>query len=802
MDMTSDYTAENIKILEGLEPVRERPAMYIGSTGLPGLHHLVYEVIDNSIDEALAGFCSEIMVTIHLDNSVTVVDNGRGIPVDEHPVARRPAAEVVMTTLHSGAKFDKRSYAFSGGLHGVGVSVVNALSEYLQLEIMRDGCVYRQRYHRGKPQTDLHVVGKSRRSGTTITFKPDHEIFETLEFSFEILSRRLRELAFLTKGISITIYDERVDEKRTYKYKGGIASFVEYLNKSKNPLTRVIYLEGDKEGVNIEISIQYNDSYSENLLSFVNSINTEEGGTHVIGFKSGLTTAINQYALSNNLLKNFKYTITGEDIREGLCAIVSIKMASPQFEGQTKSKLGNSEVKGIVQSFVHERLLKFLEETPSVARKIVEKSMEAARAREAARKAKDLVRKKTALEFSLLPGKLADCQEKDPSRSELFLVEGDSAGGSAKQARDRVFQAILPLKGKILNVEKARFDKMISNDEIKTMVTAIGTGLGQNDFNLDKLRYKKIIIMTDADVDGAHIRTLLLTFFYRQMPEIIKEGFLYIAQPPLFKVKSGTREQYFKDETELNRFLIEKAIKSLRITTKEGLTIDGQKASDVGRTIQRLEFVRNQFIKIRYDPNIVAAVALEDGVPQDLFDNEKKITKFAKNLMSYLNTVDQYAKISFSLDKEDESNHLKLRFATQVGSDAFQTTVDQHLFESGKLREMKTQLTRLKALGKLPWHVSLQGEEFDLINYLQLIDRVYASGRRGILIQRYKGLGEMNPDQLWETTMDPERRVLLKVRIEDSLEADELFSVLMGDNVEPRRKFIQDNAVNVQNLDV
>jgi len=800
--MSSDYTAEHIKILEGLEPVRERPAMYIGSTGLAGLHHLVYEVIDNSIDEALAGFCTEILVTIHLDNSVTVVDNGRGIPVDEHPVARRPAAEVVMTTLHSGAKFDKRSYAFSGGLHGVGVSVVNALSEYLQLEIMRDGHLYRQRYKRGRPVTDLEVVGKSRRSGTSITFKPDHEIFETIEFSFDTLARRLRELAFLTKGILITIYDERADEKRTYRYKGGIASFVEYLNKNKNPLTKVIYFEGEKEGIGIEISIQYNDSYSENLLSFVNSINTEEGGTHVIGFKSGLTTAINQYATNNNLLKNFKYTITGEDIREGLCAIISIKMANPQFEGQTKSKLGNSEVKGVVQSFVHERLLKFLEETPSVARKIVEKSMEAARAREAARKAKDLVRKKSGLELSLLPGKLADCQEKDPNHSELFLVEGDSAGGSAKQARDRAFQAILPLKGKILNVEKARFDKMISNDEIKTMVTAIGTGLGQNDFNIEKVRYKKIIIMTDADVDGAHIRTLLLTFFYRQMPEIIKEGFLYIAQPPLFKVVGGSNERYFKNEMELKAFLIERAMRHLKIETKDGLAIEGQKAAEVGRVLERLDVLREQFSKIKYDPNVVAAVALEGGVANDLFGNERKITKFAKNLVSYLNTVDEYTKISFSVDQEDDSNHLKLHFATQTGSGSFHTSVDQHLVESGKLGEMRTQLLRLRGLGRLPWRVSLQGEEFEIVNYLKLIDRLYACGRKGLVVQRYKGLGEMNPEQLWETTMDPERRVLLKVRIEDSLEADELFSVLMGDNVEPRRKFIQDNAMNVHDLDV
>lgn len=802
--MEAAYTAENIKILEGLEPVRERPAMYIGSTGLLGLHHLVYEVVDNSIDEALAGYCDQVIVTIHRDNSVTVEDNGRGIPIDEHPIARKPAAEVVMTTLHSGAKFDKKSYAFSGGLHGVGVSVVNALSEYLYLEIHRDGWVYTQSYERGVPTTKLEAVRKTRRHGTKITFSPDPEIFETTDFSFDILSRRMRELAFLTPGISITITDERIEETKLYKYKGGVASFVEYLNRNKNAITKVISLNGEKENILFDIAIQYNDSYVENLLSFVNNINTTEGGTHVIGFKSGLTRAINQYATSNNILKNFKYNITGDDIREGLCAVISVRMPNPQFEGQTKSKLGNSEVKGIAESFTHEKLYQYLEENPSAARKIIERSMEAARAREAARKAKELARKKNSVELGSLPGKLADCQTKDPNLAELFLVEGDSAGGSAKQARDRTIQAILPLKGKILNVEKARFDKMISNEEIKTMITALGTGVGENDFSIDKLRYRKIIIMTDADVDGAHIRTLLLTFFYRQMPQVIESGCLYIAQPPLLRARLDNRDHYFKSEAQFNTFVVERSIKSLKLITGDGRTVEGSRLLELYRTAQRLEERAAQLEKIRYDWTVVEALVMEEEIPQGVFQDEKALERLARDLVSYARTTrPDYNFMDFKVfTPEEEPESLRLEISSERGTQRFHTVLDEHFIQGARFKSIRELSKKLASVGPLPWHIQLDGQPVQIRRFQDLAETIAGSCRGKVVVQRYKGLGEMNPEQLWTTTMDPKTRTLLRVRIEDLVEADQIFSILMGDSVEPRREFIQTNAMNVTNLDI
>jgi DNA gyrase subunit B len=802
-DMEAAYTAENIKILEGLEPVRERPAMYIGSTGLVGLHHLVYEVVDNSIDEALAGYCDEITVIIHRDNSVTVEDNGRGIPVDIHPTAGKPAAEVVMTTLHAGAKFDKKSYAFSGGLHGVGVSVVNALSEKLYLEIHRDGWVYTQTYSRGVPTTPLQAVRKTRRHGTKITFSPDPEIFETTDFSFDILSRRLRELAFLTSGITITITDERIDQSKVFKYKGGVASFVEYLNRSKNPLTKVIHLTGEKEGILFDIAIQYNDSYVENLLSFVNNINTIEGGTHVIGFKAGLTRAINQYASANGFLKNFKYTITGEDIREGLSAVVSIRMANPQFEGQTKSKLGNSEVKGICESFTHEKLYQFLEENPGAAKKIVEKSMEAARAREAARKAKELARKKNAVDLGSLPGKLADCQSKDPSMAELFLVEGDSAGGSAKQARDRTIQAVLPLKGKILNVEKARFDKMISNEEIKTLITALGTGIGENDFSIEKLRYGKVIIMTDADVDGAHIRTLLLTFFYRQMPKLIEKGCLYIAQPPLFRARVDNTDHYFKDESQLNTFIVERSIKKLKLKTADGSILEGSRLLDVYRTGDKLEEAIRQLSKIHYDWLIVEGLALEENIDPEVCMDPKALERVGRDLISYARSIsNEYSEISFSVEEGEEGGGYALEISSERGAQRFHTVVDEHFLLSSRLKGFRELRKKLASIGPLPWTVISDGETAEVKRFDELAQSISSLCKGKATVQRYKGLGEMNPEQLWATTMDPKTRSLLKVTIEDLVEADQIFSILMGDSVEPRREFIQANAMKVTNLDI
>jgi DNA gyrase subunit B len=792
-DLKKDYSADSIKVLEGLSAVRKRPAMYIGSTSIQGLHHLVYEVVDNSIDEALAGHCDEIKVIIHIDNSVTVTDNGRGIPVDMHKTQKKPAAEVVMTVLHAGGKFDSDSYKVSGGLHGVGVSVVNALSSRLELEIRRDGKVYRQNYERGVPTCELKEDGKTKRRGTRIIFWPDPEIFETTEVSFETLSTRLRELAFLNAGVKIEIVDERSDKSHVFHYEGGIVSFVEYLNRAKTPVhPKPILFTGAKEGVEIEIAIQYNDAYDEKIFSFANNINTHEGGTHLSGFKAALTRTMNTYASNNNLLKNMKTTISGDDLREGMAAVISVKVPDPQFEGQTKTKLGNSEIKGYVETIMNEKLAEFLEENPPIARKILEKGIDAARAREAARKARDLTRRKGALDGLALPGKLADCQEKDPALCELYLVEGDSAGGSAKQGRERRYQAILPLKGKILNVEKARFDKMLTSNEIRTLITAMGTSIGKDDFDIAKLRYHRIIIMTDADVDGSHIRTLLLTFFYRQMEEIVTRGHLYIAQPPLYKAKRGKRELYLKDEAALQEYLLDEGV--------EGMTVHLEKSGKVLRGKQIIPTLRNIIeFNQHFDKMVLKGVNPE---VLEIFVRGKLQNGFAdmldlEPLAVKLRQVEPAAMFQVQSDPP--------RILYQRGN--LRSYIDQKTLESLSMYEYKLLLQAYKQVEDICQNgsafISQDDKDAEEVTSRQgLLEYFFSRAKKGQYIQRYKGLGEMNPEQLWETTMDPDKRVLLQVKAEDAQAADEIFSVLMGDQVEPRREFIETNALNVSNLDV
>jgi DNA gyrase subunit B len=788
-----DYGAESIKVLEGLAAVRKRPAMYIGSTGIQGLHHLVYEVVDNSIDESLAGHCNEITITIHLDGSITVEDNGRGIPVDFHTSQNKSAAEVVMTVLHAGGKFDNDSYKVSGGLHGVGVSVVNALSERLELEIRRNNRKYRQTYRRGVPDEPLREEGETGKRGTTITFWPDAEIFETTEFSFELLSRRLRELAFLNGGVKIHILDERTEKEHVFIYEGGIVSFVEYLNRAKTPLySPPIYFKGERAGVELEIAIQYNDGYDEKIFAFANNINTHEGGTHLIGFKAALTRTMNTYATANNLLKNIKTSISGDDLREGMAAVISVKLANPQFEGQTKTKLGNSEIKGYVETMMNEKLAMYLEENPQVARKILEKGIEAARAREAARKARDLTRRKGALDGLSLPGKLADCQEKDPALCEIYLVEGDSAGGSAKQGRDRRNQAILPLKGKILNVEKARFDKMLTSNEIRTLITAMGTSIGKDDFDISKIRYHRIIIMTDADVDGSHIRTLLLTFFFRQMTEIIERGYLYIAQPPLYKAKKGKKEIYLKDEEALLEYLLGQGV--------EGITLQFEKSEKVLRGKQIIQPLRNIIEFNRLFEKMVHkgihAVLLKifvEGKMSNSFADMVDLMPLAEKLR--LNAPDATFEVM--------DNPHRILF-TQGN---IRARIDQNILEALSTREYQLLLQAYALVENIcqaeKAFISSEGqEEATVADRQELLSLFLTRARKGQYIQRYKGLGEMNPGQLWETTMDPEKRVLLQVKIEDAVEANEIFTVLMGDQVEPRREFIEKNALNVANLDI
>lgn len=803
-EKVEQYTAEQIKILEGLAGVRKRPAMYIGNIGVEGLHHLVHELVDNSIDEALAGYCHQINVIIHMDNSVTVRDDGRGIPVDLHEKENRPAVEVVMTKLHSGGKFDNRSYKISGGLHGVGLSVVNALSEFIDLEIRRDGKVYHQIYERGEVKTKLEVTGKTKHTGTQIRFKPDSEIFETNPFSFDLLSQRLRELAFLNKGLSISIEDERSEKRHDFFYEGGIISFIEYLNKNKNCLhPKPIYIQGVKNGIDVEIAFQYNDGYSESLFSFANNINTHEGGTHLIGFKTALTRTINQYATNANLLKGTKENLTGEDIREGLVAVISVKLPEPQFEGQTKTKLGNSEVKGLVEALINEKLGSYFEENPAVARKIISNVVDAARAREAARKARELSRRKGALEGNFLPGKLADCQERDPQRSEIFIVEGDSAGGSAKQGRDRSMQAILPLKGKILNVEKARFDKMLGNEEIRILISALGAGIGKDDYDIQRLRYHRVIIMTDADVDGSHIRTLLLTFFYRQMPEVIEKGYLYIAQPPLFKVAEGKNEIYIKNEEAFNRYLMNRAVaKSEVIVEGTGKKLSEKKLGSLLEKIFIYHEVIQRIQKKGY-PRSLLNFLLKNGIRSKLtFEDKGKISDLQKRLRKSGFEV-------FDLYWDEEHNLYGFEVQESNGGKDQRSKVHWDLIASVEYRHLFQIYQEIQETAPPPYTLVEKGrsestrtEKVTIDQEEGLLQSLNQLGREGLSIQRYKGLGEMNPGQLWETTMNPETRTLLKVKVEDAIEADETFSILMGDEVEQRRHFIEENALFVQRLDI
>ncbi|MHA1570114.1 MAG: DNA topoisomerase (ATP-hydrolyzing) subunit B [Alphaproteobacteria bacterium] len=792
---TSDYNAESIHVLKGLAAVRKRPAMYIGSTGSIGLHHLVYEVVDNSIDEALAGYCDRVEVTIHLDNSITVEDNGRGIPVDWHEKEGKSAAEVVMTMLHAGGKFDHKSYKVSGGLHGVGVSVVNALAERCELEVRREGKVYTQSYERGVPTTPLEEKGKTRRRGTRTWFKPDPEVFEELEYSFDILAQRLRELSFLNSGLHIAIVDERTEKRHDFHYKGGIKSFVEHLNRNKDVLHKVVHFEIQRDDIMVEAAFQYNNSYSEQIFSFCNNINTIEGGTHLIGFRSALTRTINNYATNNNLLKDLKQNLSGDDVREGLSAVVSVKLPDPQFEGQTKTKLGNSEVKGLVETIVNDSLSTYLEENPPVARKIINKSVEAARAREAARKARDLTRRKSALEVAHLPGKLADCQEKDPAVCELYLVEGDSAGGSAKQARDRRNQAILPLRGKILNVEKARYDKMLNNQEIRLMIQALGTGLGRDDFKLDKLRYHKIIVMTDADVDGSHIRTLLLTFFYRQMPVLVERGHLYIAQPPLYRVARGKTVNYIKDTEALNEFLVDRVSEGIKVKAGKKKVFEGKRLANTVRGLLKLEFVLEKLSRHGYSRTMLFEL-LDMGLR---YKNQLTDRKEVAKMMDRLQELG--FKTSEMVQNEEHGTYEFGCSAERSGAVNFRT-IGYELISGVEYQTLRQVYQDLTDLGSGPFVIMENGVILEAGKRLELLHRLMDIGRRGLNIQRYKGLGEMNPDQLWETTMDPEKRVLLQVRIDDVVAADDTFTILMGDQVEPRRKFIEDNALKVTNLDI
>lgn len=798
------YDSSSIRVLEGLEAVRKRPAMYIGGTGVQGLHHLVYEVVDNSVDEAMAGVCTNIRVAIHPDNSVTVGDNGRGIPVDIHPTEGVSAAEVVLTKLHAGAKFSKDSYKVSGGLHGVGVSVVNALSAWLEVEIYRDGHAYRQRYQRGVPETPLQQGGDTERVGTTVTFKPDAEIFtETTEYSFDTLSARLRELSFLNRGLRIVIEDERDGRAHTFHYEGGIESFVAYLNQNKTILhPQPIYISGEREGIRLEVALQYNDGYNEVLLSFVNTINTIEGGTHLIGLKSALTRTINAYADANGLFKNVKEYPSGDDVREGLTGVISVQVPEPQFEGQTKAKLGNSEVKGIVEAIVNEQLAIFLEENPSVAHKVVDKALTAARAREAARKARDLTRRKGLLESSALPGKLADCAERDPALSEIYLVEGDSAGGSAKQGRDRNFQAILPLRGKILNVEKARLEKMLSSQEIQVLITALGAGIGRDDFDIEKIRYHRIIIMTDADVDGSHIRTLLLTFFFRHMRPVIERGYLHIAQPPLYKVKRGQSEMYLKNQSAFDEHVLHLATEKLHLVRLgAGDSMHGEQLIALTRRVQTFEQLLGRLARRHQDVRVLRQVALCDWLAAPLLRDQEETAHLQRTLQE---TLQRYGDILQEARLEwDEDHHgYRIVVVTRGNTTTFTTVVDYGLLISQEMRDLRTLGRQFEELGTPPYILRNGEVEHVASDFPELLQVVNTAGTKDLNIQRYKGLGEMNPLQLWETTMDPTRRTLLQVTIEDAVEADYIFTTLMGDQVDPRKAFIEQHAKEVVHLDI
>ena len=793
--MTETYTASDIKVLEGLEAVRKRPAMYIGDTGAYGLHQLVYEVVDNSVDEALAGSCDNIRVVLHSDGTCSVGDNGRGIPVDIHEATGRPAAEVVLTTLHSGGKFEHSVYKVSGGLHGVGVSVVNALSEWLELEVRRGGKVYTQRYERGEPATDLTPGEKTTKHGTIIRFKPDPQVFEETSFSFDVLSNRLRELAFLNRGLKITIEDERGERKHVFHYTGGIIEFVKHINQNKTPIhPKVIFVEGSRGDTQVGVALQYNDGYQENVFTFANNINTREGGTHLTGFRAALTRTLGNYAQANGYLKNFKGGITGEDVREGLTAVISVRLPEPQFEGQTKARLGNSDVKGLVESIVNDKLAELFEEDPSTARRIVEKCVRAAQAREAARKARELTRKK-GLDDEALPGKLADCSEREPQYRELFIVEGDSAGGSAKQGRDRRTQAVLPLRGKIINAEKARYDKVLSHQEIRLLISALGTGIGPEEFDVTKLRYHKVILMTDADVDGAHIRTLLLTFFFRHMVPVIETGYLLIAQPPLFKVKKGRAEKYLMNERELEEFLLTSWVEraSLKVPGKSAPLREDALLDALRRAVE-FRHLFQKFVKRGVPPRIV------EGLLRAKFRATKRGVGPEEIGAAIHAVVSELGPGTFDVQVREGENGdgaivaVTGDLAAQIPVETLRSPDYQILYE---LHE------KIPPVHKGPCLlVDGSGKEVTVRTLDELIQTVFGFAKDGTTIQRYKGLGEMNPEQLWETTMNPETRTLLKVTMEDAVGADQMFTVLMGDAVEPRREFIERHALDAVNIDI
>jgi DNA gyrase subunit B len=813
----ADYGAKNIQILEGLEAVRKRPAMYIGAVSSQGLHHLVYEVVDNSIDEAMAGFCDRIEVTITQAGTIKVKDNGRGIPVDEHPTEKVSGVQVVMTKLHAGGKFDKKTYQVSGGLHGVGVSVVNALSEWLEVEVKRDKLRYRQRFERGTPVTPLNVVGQVEKTGTMVHFKPDATIFETTEFDYEVLSKRLRELAFLNKGLFISLTDERTSEHREFQYKGGLIEFVSHLNRQKTPIhEKPIYLEGQSDNIQVEVALQYNDSYNDQVLAFANNINTPEGGTHLSGFKTALTRCVNQYLSNGNLPKNLKVSnLEGDDVREGLAAVISVRIPEPQFEGQTKAKLGNAMVKGLVDTLVYEKLSTSFEENPAVAKKIITKVVDAARAREAARKARETMRSKGSLSGNSLCGKLADCQSKVPESCELFLVEGNSAGGSAKQGRDRKFQAILPLRGKILNVERARFDRIINNQEIRNVITALGTGIGptgSSSLNLDKLRYHKVVIMTDADVDGAHIRTLLLTLFYRQMPELIERGHVFIAQPPLYGIKTGQKETYIKDDAGLRAFTISRYTED-RVLNDENseIALDKEKLREFLDVLIAERDFKNRYARLGFPSKLWALIY--DEVKKDAAgfldlnwttNLAQKLTKAGLNVNGPTQITKPAAPAGAEDSPDSEDNGPKgYKLVIPAIHDNRKKLTLNHDFQFGELFQKFIRLKdKATSFIKPPYVVQFKERRYQLETDNELLEDVEVSGQKGLRVQRYKGLGEMNPPQLWETTMNPSKRTFLKVKIEDAMDADDIFTVLMGDQVEPRREFIEDNALNVRELDI
>jgi DNA gyrase subunit B len=845
-----DYTAESIKVLGGMEAVRLRPAMYIGSTGEMGLHHLVYEVVDNSVDEALAGYADKIDATIHVDNSITVVDNGRGIPVDEMEVDGEmvPAAQVVMTKLHAGGKFDSSTYKVSGGLHGVGVSCVNALSYELNLEIRRDGHTWEQSYSRGVPTTKLKKVGQAKKTGTSVHFVPDKEIFSTTEYNFDTLAQRLRELAFLNKGLTIMLTDERTTDQKTgeakkleFKYNGGIAEFIKHLNRGKQVLhDRPIYMEADRDSVAMEIALQYNDAYSENVFAFANNINTVDGGTHLSGFRTALTRTINYYGQQLGLFKDVKENLSGDDVREGLVAVISVKLSQPQFEGQTKGKL-NSDIAGIVQAFVNERLGAFFEQNSTVARKIINKAIDAARAREAARKARDLTRRKGALEGGGLPGKLADCSERDPGRCELFLVEGESAGGTAKQGRDRRFQAILPLKGKILNVEKARYDKMLAHEEIRAMITALGTGISKEDFDPSKLRYGKIVLMTDADVDGSHIRTLLLTFFFRHMQELIKRAHVFIAQPPLYGIKKGRSVQYIKDDREFVRVMVKRASEGIVIRYGEGAAkLEGAPLTKFITTLKDYIDFYDKVSKRTRDERVTDLLPKIDLAKRADFEGEKSAPpKKIAQLEKELKKIAKERELKSVEAKFDEEHNLwEVRFVNAQGAEH---ALNWELATSPEYRQMMSKFKQIEEFMQPPFVIEFKtkgeaakeakednlsdaereelekaekkapkaaqkrrtdSEPVEKQSARELFDYVLNEGKKDFTVQRYKGLGEMSAEQLWETTMDPERRTLLSVKAEDIEACEAIFTTLMGEDVEARRRFIEENALDVKNLDI